>query len=264
MSSIIFLTFLLGAAVSFAGDYVIGEGDVLGVAVWGVNELSFDAKVRPDGKITVPGLGEVLAAGKSPKQLQQTLEKDLKKLVKNPIVTVTVREITNNQVHVFGGGVPAGVFDLSRRTSLLQLLCNISDFTNADLKRAYVLRDQKKIKEGFEEIFLEGEASQDIILESGDVVFIPVADEKNVYVVGAVNTPKFIAYREGLTVMEAVLEAGGFNKFAKPNDTVIVREVNGNETRIPVKMNDLIKSGDLTQNVKLQTGDYVIIREGLF
>lgn len=260
MVAVLVLSLVSAAA---AADYVIGDGDVLDISVWGVKELSFSAIVRPDGKITVPGLGEVTATSKSPHKLQKLLEEGLRSLVKNPIVTVSVREITNNQVHIFGGGVTSGVYDLSRRTTLLQLLCQISNFTEADLTRAYVLRDGKKVKTGFDQLFLKGNAAEDVVLEAGDVIFIPLAEEKNVYVLGAVNMPRFIPYREGLTVMEAILEAGGFNRFAKPNDTTILRDVGGSKKTIGVRMKDL-SSGDLSQNVKLQVGDYIIIKEGLF
>ncbi len=254
----------LGSFAASAADYVVAEGDVIDVGVWGVAELSFSARVRPDGKITVPGLGETTAAGKTPQALQDALEKSLKSLVKSPIVTISVREITNNQVHVFGGGVVSGVHDLVRRTTLLQLLCQISDFSMADLSRAYVLRNGEKIKTDFEPLFLKGEATEDLPLQRGDVIFIPAAGERYIYILGAVAAPRFVVYREGLTIMEAVLEAGGFTKFARPNDTVILRHVQGREERIGVRMNDLMKSGDLRQNQKLQPGDYVIVREGLF
>jgi polysaccharide biosynthesis/export protein len=249
---------------AFGSDYVIGDGDVLDIAVWGVSELSFSARVRPDGKVTVPGLGEVKATGKTPTELQRELESGLRKLVKSPIVTVSLVEITNNQVHIFGGGVASGVYDLNRRTTLLQLLCQISDFSRADLSRAYLMRSGEKLKEGFSDLFLKGLATQDLALKAGDVIFIPLADEQNVYVLGAVMAPRFVVYREGLTVMEAILEAGGFNRFARPNDTVILRKVEGREERIEVRMNDLIKRGDLQQNFRLNVGDYVIVREGLF
>ena len=108
-----------------AGDYVIGEGDGLDIAVWGVKDLNTSVRVRPDGKITIPGLGEVIASGFTPKALQQDLAVRLKELVKNPIVTVTVRDITNSRVYMFGSGVQPGVVDLNRRTTLLQLLCTI-------------------------------------------------------------------------------------------------------------------------------------------
>src|SRR6185369_17668232 len=89
---------LLLPLTSQAGDYVIGEGDGLDIAVWGVKELTFPVKVRPDGKITVPGLGDVQASGLTPKDMQAALGTKLKELVKNPIVTISVTGITNSKV----------------------------------------------------------------------------------------------------------------------------------------------------------------------
>jgi polysaccharide export outer membrane protein len=251
---------------SLASDYVIGEGDVLDVFVWGVKELNVSARVRPDGKITIPGLGDVKADGLTPLTLQKTLSDKLRALVKNPNVTVTVKEITNSKVYIFGGGVKSGVVDLTRRTTLLQLLCMIGDFQSADLRRAYVLRNGQKIKEDFLRLFKDGDTSQDILIAIGDSIYIPVLPQtdKNIYVLGAVNTPKTIEYREGLTVMEAVMEAGGFNKFAKQNDTTIMRRENGKEVVIPVRAKALLKDGDLSQNIPLKASDYVIVKEGMF
>ncbi|QVW33928.1 polysaccharide biosynthesis/export family protein [Geobacter sulfurreducens] len=272
--------FLLLPAFAWSADYVIGEGDGLDISVWGVKDLNVAVKVRPDGKITIPGLGDVVASGFTPTNLQADLAQRLKELVKNPIVTVTVREITNSKVYIFGGGVQSGVVDLNRRTTLLQLLCSIGNVAAgdgkgggsaagpstkvADYRKAYVLRNGKKVKEDFYKLFILGDTSDDIIIESGDSVFIPQALEKNVYVLGAVTTPRFIEYREGMTVMEAILEAGGFTKFARQNDTVIHRRESEKETQIEVKAKDLVKDGDLSQNVKLKPGDYVIVREGMF
>lgn len=247
-----------------AGDYVIGEGDVLEISVWGVKELNVSVKVRPDGKITIPGLGELKANAVTPSELQKNLGVRLRELVKNPIVTVTVKEITNSKVYVFGEGIKAGVYDLTRRTTLLQLLCTISDVKSADLKKAYLLRNGKKIKENFHRLFIGGDTSDDLVIESGDSIYVPLLTGKSVYVLGAVNNPKFIEFREGMTVMEAILEAGGFTKFAKQNDTTILRNENNRETIIPVKAKDLWNDGDLAQNVKLRASDYVIVKEGMF
>ncbi len=261
---IMVLIFSLMAATAFAGDYVIGEGDGLDIAVWGVKELSFFVKVRPDGKITVPGLGDLPASAMTPSQLQASLGEKLKELVKNPIVTVTVKEITNSKVYIFGGGVKAGIYSLNQRSSLLQFLCVISDVRLADLKKAYVLRKGQKIKENFYPLFIDGDIKEDLEIETNDVIFLPPLNEKNVYVVGAVNAPRAIEYRDGLTVLAAILEAGSFNKYAKENNTVIVRKEGDKEISIPVKAKNLITDGDLSQNVKLKAGDYVIVKEGMF
>jgi len=263
-----------------AGDYVIGEGDGLDISVWGVKELNVSVKVRPDGKITIPGIGDVTASGFTPPALQTDLAARLKDLVKNPIVTVSVKEITNSKVYIFGGGINSGVYDLNRRTTLLQLLCVIGNVPSstgaaagpsavgttkvADFKKAYVLRNGKIIKENLYNLFIKGDTSEDIMIETGDAIFIPQLLERNVYVLGEVNAPKFIEFREGMTVMEALLEAGGFTKFAKQNDTTILRKDGGKDTSITVKAKDLIKDGDLSQNVKLKPGDYVIVKESMF
>jgi polysaccharide biosynthesis/export protein len=249
---------------AFAGDYVIGEGDLLDVAVWGVKELSFPAKVRPDGKITVPGLGDVSASGQTPAALQATLTVRLKELVKNPIVTVAVSGITNSKVYIFGGGVKSGVFELLQRSTLLQLLCTLGEVKSADLKKSYLLRNGKKIRENFHALFIGGDTSVDIQLESGDSIFLPLLLDKSVYVLGAVNMPKAIEYREGLTVMEAILESGGFTKFASQNDTLIRRKEAETDLSIPVKAKEITQSGNMEQNVKLKPGDYIIVKESMF
>ncbi len=255
---------LLLSLPAFAGDYVIGAGDGLDIAVWGVKELSFSVKVRPDGKITVPGLGDVSVSGQTPANLQALLSVRLKELVKNPIVTVTVRDITNSKVYIFGGGIKAGVYDLSQRTTLLQLLCTIGDIKTADLKKSYLKRKGKKIKVDFYKLFIVGESDDDPVLESSDSLFIPLQMDKNVYVLGAVNLPKTIEYRDGMTVMEAILESGGFTKYASQNDTRIVRKEGGSEVSMPVRVNDIINNGKMELNVKLKPGDYVIVKESLF
>lgn len=276
---------MLAAVPSFAGDYVIGEGDGLDIAVWGVKDLNVSVTVRPDGMITIPGLGDVKASGFTPKGLQEDLQVRLKELVKSPIVTVTVRQITNSKVYIFGGGVNSGVYDLNRRTTLLQLLCTIGNFPGAagggassapggagtaastaapDFKKAYVLRNGKKIKEDFTRLFINGDISEDIVIESNDSIFIPQLPDKNVYVLGAVTTPRSIQFREGMTVMEAILEAGGFTRFAKQNSTLIHRKEGGKDSTIEVKAKDLMNDADLGQNIKLKPGDYVIVKEGMF
>ena len=256
------LFFVPGAV--YADDYIIGESDILFISVWGNEELSLSVTVRPDGKITIPAFGEVTAAGVTPGELQNILTEDLKHLVKNPVVTVIVQEINNNKVYIFGGGVEPGVFPLNGRTTLLQQLCLIEGANNADLQMAYVLRQGERIKEDFHNIFIKGKTEEDILLEANDVIFIPAFEDRNIYVMGAVLTPTAIVYREGLRVMEAILAAGGFTEFASENRTMIYRKGRGKETSISVKLKDLIKDGDLKQNVTLTPGDYIVVEEGMF
>jgi polysaccharide export outer membrane protein len=260
---VIMLVLLFTSSIS-AADYLIGEGDMLMISVWGEKELTLSVKVRPDGKITIPAVGELTAANMTASRLQSILTEKLGSIVKKPIVSVSVTEITNNKAYVFGGGVKSGVFALNQRTTLLQLLCQTEDARKSDLKKAYVLRGGKKVREDFTKLFIKGDAEEDIIIEPNDVIYIPMNIERNVYVMGAVNTPKFIEHREGITVMEAILDAGGFTKYASPNDTTIYRKENNKDISIHVKIKRLMYDGDLTQNVMLKPGDYVVVKEGMF
>ncbi|MBP1728351.1 MAG: polysaccharide export protein [Deltaproteobacteria bacterium] len=264
LSLLIATVLMIMPLVASAADYVIGEGDGLDIAVWGVKDLTFPAKVRPDGKITVPGLGDVQASGLTPANMQAALAARLKTLVKNPIVTVSVSQITNSKVYIFGGGIKSGVMDLHQRITLLQLLCMLGETKTADLKKAYLLRNGKKIKENFHRLFIDGDISDDMQLESGDSIFIPLVQDKNVYVLGAVNLPKAIDYRDGMRVMEAILEAGGFTKFASQNDTQVRRKEAKGDVSIPVRAKEIISSGKMEQNIKLNPGDYVIVKESIF
>lgn len=260
---IIVITVLI-SAVAVAGDYVIGEGDSLSVSVWGVDRLNFSTKVRPDGKITVPGLGDIKASGFTPKDLQKELTIKLKDLVKNPIVSVTVSDIVNSRAYIFGSGVKPGIYDVNRKTSLLQVLCSLSEIKNADLRHAYLQRDNRKIKEDFYNLFINGVTGEDILVEANDTIFIPVLRDKYIYVLGEVNSPKAIEFREGISVLDVILESGWFTKFANKKDIFVVRNEAGKEIKTKVNIKELINKHDLQQNIRLQPGDYIFIDESLF
>ena len=241
-----------------AGDYVIGDGDLLEVSVWGVPELSVTVRVRPDGKITLPAAGDVDASGYTPSQLSEKLSKVLGRLVKEPIVTLSVVEMTNNKVYVFGGGVPSSVLNLTGRTSLFKVLCQLENIDDTDLKNAYLMRDNKKLLTDFYPLFVGGQLDDDVVLQAEDVLFIP---SNEVFVVGEVREPRYVFYRDGLKVMDAILEAGGFSEFADQDDVTIVR---ADSSKLDVKIDRLLRGKDIAQNYQLLPGDYVIVSESLF
>ena len=249
---------------ALAGDYIIGDGDTLSVSVWGVPELSVTMIVRPDGKITLPAVGDVSATGLTPVQLSRDLAKVLDSYVKKPIVTVAVSGITNNRIYVSGGGVPSTVINLSGRTTLFKFLCSLNGVENADMKHARLVRDNKPLEIDIYGLFVDGEITKDIELQSEDILYLPTNEKNKVYVVGAVNAPTYIIYREGLRVLDAILECGGFSKYAKQSAVLILRKNDGKDTRIKINIDDLVSDGDLTQNIELARGDYVIVQEGIF
>jgi polysaccharide export outer membrane protein len=261
---VVVLLFGAVAAQAADGEYVIGSGDGLLVNVWGEQELNVAIAVRPDGMITVPGVGEVMAQGKTPQQLTTELSRKLAELVRNPIVTVSVTQVRNNSVTVHGAGVQAAVVPLERSTTLLELLAQLSPGDTADFDNAYLSRQGRRIVSGFTGLFVKGETENDVALQPGDRIFIPYRADRNVFVMGAVNNPMAIPHHDGLSVLEALLEAGSFNKFADRNNTVIVRHDGVEKKSIAVRGGDLVNDGDLTQNLELQAGDYVIVKKSFF
>ncbi|MBT1074678.1 polysaccharide biosynthesis/export family protein [Geobacter grbiciae] len=246
------------------GDYVVGDGDSLMISVWGEKELSGTVTVRPDGKITLPAIGDVIASGFTPTKLSEDLAEKLAKVVNKPIVTVTVNTVTNNKIYVFGGGVPSGVAVLPSRTTLLQFLIRYGNFKGIDLGNAYLLRNGKKMDVDFHSLLVKGDVTKDVPLKPEDMIYIPDNEAYKIYVMGAVANPKYVFYRDGLRILDAIIETGGFTKFAKENDVLIVRKEGTSTTEISAKVKDLMKEGDMSQNVNLKPGDFVIVKESIF
>jgi polysaccharide export outer membrane protein len=247
-----------------AKEYVVGEGDTLFVHVWGENELKNTVIVRPDGKMSMPGIDDIVAAGKTVPELKKKITESLSALVKDPIVSVALMHSVNSRVYVVGGGVQSKVYDMLQRTTLLQVLASVGPLDAADLKKAYVYRKGKKVMSDFFGLFNKGEFDKDIQLEPGDMIFLPVKYDRNVFVIGAVNQPKAIFFQEGLTVLDALLQAGSFSKYADEDEILIIRKDGDKKITIPVKTKDLIKKGDLSQNILLQAGDYIVASESFF
>lgn len=260
----IFLTALNGVVFS-SDDYVIGAEDVLQISVWGNPELSITAvPVRPDGKVSAPLVGDVQASGLTPNQLQEKLAEKIKEFVQNPHVTVIVSGINSYKVYAMGNGVRSGAVSLKTSTTLLQFLAIAGLTERADLQNAYLLRNKERIGVDFYKLWVKGDISQSVLLVPGDIIFVPDDFEKRINLVGQVRTPQVINYKEGLTVVDVVLIAGGVTEFASANSTVVMRKSGKEIKEIKVRLNDVLKKGDISQNVVLLPGDTVIVPEGLF
>jgi polysaccharide export outer membrane protein len=263
---------LLSAGVSSGQSYVIGQEDILQISVWGNPELTVKVPVKPDGMISMHLVGEVKAAGLTPQELKGILEKELAKFIKEPNVSVIVTDINSFKVFILGegvalqaeGGAAPDVITLRRNTTLLQLLAYLGSLKNADLNKAYILRDGKKLNNNFYNLLNEGDLSQDIQLRPNDTVFIPDNFDERIIVMGAVKTPNVQQYREGLTVVDAVLGAGGFTDFASQNDVTVVRKEGDQVRNIKVRLKDVMKEGDISKNISLKPGDRIIVKTGIF
>ncbi len=249
---------------AFAKDYTIGVGDILSIRVWGEDSLGGDVRVRPDGKISLAGVGDIKAEGVTPMALQRSIAAKLSSIVHEPMVTVMVHTASNNAVVVHGPGVRSAVLLLERETTVLQLLAQVAPEYGADLENACVRRDGQVAAKNFQALFTQGGGENNIVLQPGDIIYIPLKEKRYVFVVGAVEKPSTLPHYDGMTLLEAIHLAGGFTKFADRNDTRIVREGPGGKETIRVRAGDLTEKGDLAQNVRLSGGDVVQVEKGWF
>lgn len=163
--------------------YRIGVDDQLQVSVWRNPELSVSVPVRPDGRISVPLIGDVLAGGRSPEEVARDIEEQLAAYVRDPKVAVILTELRSHEF-------------ISR-----------------------------------------------------------------VRVTGAVRTPISIPHRQGMTVLDAVLQAGGVNEFAAANRTRLYRRQGDTTQTVPVRLGAILGSGDLDTNIEVRPGDVITVPE---
>jgi len=168
-------------AASRAGEdpaYKIGPQDLLKIDVWKEDQLTRTVPVRPDGKITLPLLNDVQAAGLAPMELASVISDQLKKYINNPQVTVSVTEINSRRVYVTGEVSKAGAYPLFPRMTVLQALSSSGGFTQfARVKNIYVLRTengkQVKMLFNYKEAVRGKSPEQNIELLPGDVIVVP-------------------------------------------------------------------------------------------
>ncbi len=267
---------LAAASVSYGEGYVIGQEDMVQISVWGNPELAVMVPVKPDGTISMHLVGDVKAAGLTPQELKAELEKGLSKFLKAPNVSVIVTDVRSFKVFVLGEGLASQgassgtgsasplALTFKSNTSLVQLLAHLGSMRNADLDNAYILRDGKRLNNNFYKLVTKGDLSQDIQLKPDDIVFIPDNFDKRITVLGAVKTPNVQQYKEGLTVVDAILNAGGFTDFASQNDVLVVRKEDGRVKNIVVKLKDVMEKGDISKDIALKPGDHVVVKTGIF
>jgi polysaccharide export outer membrane protein len=159
-------------------EYRIGPQDVLRIDVWKEAEISRTVPVRPDGKVSLPLLNDVQAAGLTPMQLAGAIAEGLKKYINNPQVTVSVSEINSRRVYVTGEVARAGALPLLPNMTVLQALSSAGGFTQfARPKNIYILRmeDGKQVKHPFNyKEALDGKKpEQNISLLPGDIIVVP-------------------------------------------------------------------------------------------
>jgi len=159
-------------------EYRIGEQDVLTITVWREAELSGTVMVRPDGKITLPLLNDVHAAGLTPDELKNSLTEKLGPFVNSPQVTVAVREINSRKVFIIGQVGHEGSYRINSTTTVLQIIAEaggLRDFANR--KGIYVLRTQngaqQRLSFNYDQVIRGKGGKDNILLRPGDTIVVP-------------------------------------------------------------------------------------------
>jgi polysaccharide export outer membrane protein len=158
-------------------DYVIGADDTLHISVWKEPDLSETLPVRPDGKISMPLLNDVTAAGLTPLQLKDSITEKLKKYVADPRVTVVVTGMNSRRIFVTGEVVHSGPMTLLPHMTMLQALAQAGFTQFANPKAIYLLRTengkQQKLPFNYREVVKGHRPEENILLKPGDTIVVP-------------------------------------------------------------------------------------------
>jgi polysaccharide export outer membrane protein len=158
-------------------SYVLGVGDIVAVTFWRDQRLSGDVVVRPDGRISLPLLNDIQAAGSTPEQLAGVLSKAAEKYIEEPDVTVIVKEIHSRRVFLLGEVASPGMVNLSGDMNVLQLIAvggGLHEY--ADKDNIVIIRtengQEKRLKFNYNDVLKGKNTKQNILLQPGDTVVV--------------------------------------------------------------------------------------------
>jgi len=255
----------------FVRAYRVGPGDLLELKVFQVDELSQTVRVSEDGSITLPLIGRIVVEGLTQEGVVQKLTGLLQaKYVKNPQVTIFIKEYKNQQVAVIGAVEKAGSYELVGRKNLLQIISMAGGFSETAGNEIFILREgpdgvTSSVAIDLKDLLVNGNQKLNIPIEPNDVINVPVDKEIRVFVMGRVNKPGAIKSKlsEGVTLLQAIADAGGLAEGAKESAVMITRKDKaGKEQKIRVNLKDIIKGKK--KDVLLQEGDVVYVPESFW
>ncbi len=161
-------------------DYYIGPEDILEIIVWRNADLSKVVTVRPDGRISLPLLGDIEATGLTPGQLTTNIVTKLKQFKETPTVSVILQQGNSYAVYVLGEVGKPGRYFLKSKTTLLQAITNAGGFAPIAARNRIVIfrwvegkNQEIKLKASYDEIVLKDNSDQNVILKPGDTIVVP-------------------------------------------------------------------------------------------
>jgi len=256
----------------FVKEYIIGPRDLLEIKVFELPELNQTVRVSEDGSITIPLLNRVIVGGLSKDAVERKLAQLLEeKFVKNPQVSVFIKEYQSRLVAVIGAVEKPGNYELVGRQNLLQMISKAGGIKENASSHLFVLREGKSgntatISIDLEDLLSNGNQKLNIPLQAKDVVNIPVDRIINVFVFGEVRNPGALQVKmsKKVTLLQAIAQAGGTTEGALRSGITIKRKdkKTGKEINMKVNLKDIIKGKK--PDIELQEGDVVFVPESIF
>lgn len=253
-----------GAAAqpSAASTYRVGPADVLQIKVFDEPALSNKFTVDSDGTITYPFLGRLAVRGKTLREVEEAISSGLRAdYVKNPQVTVEIDQFRSRSIYVIGEVKAPGKYNIEGPVTLLEVIARAGSFTATAGPTIVVQRYKdgmmaaaantparpdadntaELLRVSIEDL-KEGKVNANVLLQDSDTIIVNPAER--FYVTGFVRTPGAFVLRPGLTVQQAIAEAGGLTERGSTRRIKIMRKVNGKDAEIDAKMTDLVQPND--------------------
>jgi len=252
-------------------EYLIAPDDVLEIRIWrGFEEKKYDVTVKPDGSITVAYV-RIQAADRTARQAEAELREALLEYIREPRVEILVKEYRGRTVTVLGAvqsqirqPTGPGIYSIKGKTNLSKLIIIAGGFAkDAELRNVRITNRDGIIKKiNLFEIMFAGDVSKDIVVDGGDVIFVPYkadTEDYNIFILGEVKTPGIYKLTPELTVLQALVKAGGYKKEALLEEIRIIRGGLDNPQVIVADTKAIIERGDISKDVLLQNKDIIYI-----
>ncbi len=259
-------------------EYKIGADDVLLIRSMEGNQVQeYETVVRPDGKISYSFIDDVMVDGRTAGEVDDLLTNALKKYIKTPRIEVMIKDYKSKSALLLGQINSAdyrasgpGTYYLKGKTTLIDLITMAGgaisgqEYANADLRHVEVVRKGRKYTVNLLDVMVKGDTSQNIVVDSGDIVTVPelpVYGER-VYVFGEVASQGIYRLKDAHDLLAAVSLAGGTTRIAVDTDIKVIRGYVANDRKplvISANLDEVLKQGDISQNIALLNGDVVYV-----
>jgi len=267
-------------------EYKIGPGDVLTITFWdGPKSTPFTTTVRPDGKISYSYFDDIPVAGHTAYEVDEILTDAMKKYIRKPRIDVVVKEFKSKSVLLSGqinqlqtGISGPGKYPLKEKTRILDLIIMAGGpiltasqgsvvgqvIGSADLRHVEFVRKGAKYTLNLYRAMFKGDMSQNIVLDDGDIITLPELPTfgERIYVFGEVNDQGLYRLKDSPDLLAAISQAGGTTTVAVDSDIKIIRGY-GEKPEKPIilsaNLDQILKKGDLAQNISLKDGDVVYV-----